>query len=63
MKNSELDALVTSLSLMRRFYCDSEINEKGDMKILQNKYPDMMKDLLSQIGKLERVISSSLSGN
>ncbi len=61
MKNAELDALVTSLSLMRKFYCDSEITECGDMKILQRKYPDMMKDLLAQIGKVERVIASSLT--
>ena len=63
MKNAEQDALVTSLSLMRRFYSGSEITERGDMKILQRKYPNIMKDLLDQIGKLERVIASGVNGN
>ena len=61
MKNAELDALVSSLSLMRKFYQNSEVTERGDMKILQHKYPDMMRDLLNQIGKVERVIASSMA--
>jgi hypothetical protein len=61
MKNAELDALVTARALMNRFYCDSEITERGDMKILQRKYPDMMKDLLAQIEKLGRVIASGIN--
>lgn len=61
MKNAELDALVTARSLMNKFYCESEINEHGDMKILQSKYPDMMKDLLAQIEKLGRVIASGIN--
>jgi nitrate reductase NapAB chaperone NapD len=60
-KNAELDALVTSLKLMSRFYTDAEVNNRGDWVVIQSKYPDMVKDLLAQIGKVERVIASSLT--
>lgn len=61
IKNAELDALVTSLKVMRRFYTDVDVSDKGDWVVPQHKYPDMAKDLLAQISKVERVIASSLA--
>ena len=57
-KNSELDCLVSSLSLLRKIYIESEINDDAVVYITNDKFPRLHNELLTQIGKLERIIAS-----
>jgi len=58
--NSELDALVTALSVLRKIYSSSDIDDYGKVVIHEDVYPDIFGDILRVIGNLERVIASSL---
>lgn len=59
--NSTLDPLVTALSVMRKIYSNAAVDDFGNAVISENTYPDFFKDLLKEIGKLERVIGSVIT--
>ena len=63
IKNAELDGLVTSLSLLRKIYSESEVGDINSLSIKRFKYEDVYKDLLSQIEKLERLIASGVEND
>jgi len=58
--NDTLDPLVTALSVLRKIYTEAIADDFGNVVISENTYPNFFRDILGEIGKLERVIASSL---
>jgi hypothetical protein len=59
--NDNLDHLVSTLSHLRRVYEAASVDDFGDVVIGEKSYPDFFKDILNEIGKLERVIAASVA--
>ena len=61
MNSAEIDALVTALSLLRRIYTESEINDDAVIYITNDRFPQLYSEILREIGKIERLLASGLT--